>query len=48
MYTLPSLKYGYAELEPYISEEQLRIYHDKHHQVYVTNVNSILQIMDKA
>ncbi len=48
MYLLPSLKYGYAELEPYISEEQLRIHHNKHHQAYVTNVNSILQTMDKA
>ena len=48
MYLLPSLEYGYAELEPYISEEQLRIHHNKHHQAYVTNVNSILQTMDKA
>ena len=48
MYILPSLEYGSAELEPYISEEQLRIHHDKHHQAYVTNVNSILQTMDKA
>jgi Fe-Mn family superoxide dismutase len=48
MYILPNLKYGYADLEPYISEEQLRIHHNKHHQAYVTNVNSILQMMDKA
>ncbi len=48
LYKLPDLKYGYAELEPYISEEQLRIHHDKHHQAYVTNANSIIQMMDKA
>ena len=48
MYKLPPLKYGYADLAPYISEEQLRIHHDKHHQGYVTNVNSLLQMMDKA
>lgn len=48
LYKLPDLKYGYADLEPYISEEQLRIHHDKHHQAYVTNVNSIIQMMDKA
>ena len=48
MYKLPPLKYGYADLAPYISEEQLRIHHDKHHQAYVTNVNSLLQMMDKA
>ena len=33
---------------PYISEEQLRIHHDKHHQAYVTNANSIIQMMDKS
>jgi Fe-Mn family superoxide dismutase len=48
LYKLPDLKYGYADLEPFISEEQLRIHHDKHHQAYVTNANSILQMMDKA
>jgi Fe-Mn family superoxide dismutase len=48
LYKLPPLKYGYADLEPYISEEQLRIHHDKHHQAYVTNANSIIQMMDKA
>ncbi|AFV23753.1 superoxide dismutase [Methanolobus psychrophilus R15] len=48
LYKLPALKYGYADLEPYISEEQLRIHHDKHHQSYVNNANSLLQMMDKA
>lgn len=48
LYKLPPLKYGYSDLEPYISEEQLRIHHDKHHQAYVTNANSIIQMMDKA
>ena len=48
LYKLPPLKYGYADLEPYISEEQLRIHHDKHHQAYVNNANAILQAMDKA
>ena len=48
LYKLPPLKFGYADLEPYISEEQLRIHHDKHHQGYVNNTNSLLQMMDKA
>lgn len=48
LYELPPLKYGYADLEPYISEEQLRIHHDKHHQAYVTNANSLIEMMDKA
>ncbi|MBN2109782.1 MAG: superoxide dismutase [Methanosarcinaceae archaeon] len=47
-YELSPLKYDYADLEPYISEEQLRIHHDKHHQSYVNNVNSILQMMEMA
>lgn len=48
LYKLPPLKYGYADLEPYISEEQLRIHHDKHHQGYVNNTNSLMEMMDKA
>jgi Fe-Mn family superoxide dismutase len=48
LYKLPPLKYGYADLAPYISEEQLRIHHDKHHQAYVTNTNSLIEMMDKA
>jgi len=48
MYKLPPLKYGYADLAPYISEEQLRIHHDKHHQGYVNNTNSLIEMMEKA
>ena len=48
LYKLPELKYGYADLEPYISKEQLQIHYEKHHQGYVSNVNSLLQMMDKA
>jgi Fe-Mn family superoxide dismutase len=35
-FSLPKLTYGYADLKPYISEEQLRIHHEKHHNAYVT------------
>ena len=31
-YSLPKLPYEYKDLEPYISEEQLKIHHSKHHQ----------------
>lgn len=48
LYKLPPLKYGYEDLAPYISEEQLRLHHDKHHQAYVTNANAALEMMDKA
>ena len=47
-YLLPPLSYGYKELEPYISEEQLRIHHTKHHQAYVNGANTILEKLDKA
>ncbi len=47
-YTLPDLPYGYKELEPYISEEQLRVHHDKHHSAYVNNANAILEKLEKA
>lgn len=47
-YTLPKLPYGYKELEPYISEEQLRIHHQKHHQGYVNGANSIFEKLEKT
>jgi len=47
-YTLPKLPYGYKDLEPYMSEEQLRIHHTKHHQAYVNGANAIFQRLDKA
>ncbi|RZN38777.1 MAG: superoxide dismutase [Methanophagales archaeon ANME-1-THS] len=48
LYSLPKLPYGYKDLEPQISEEQLRIHHEKHHQAYVTGANTILEKLDKA
>lgn len=47
-YVLPQLSYGYKDLEPYISEQQLTIHHQKHHNAYVTGANNILQKLDKA
>lgn len=47
-YILPQLPYGYKDLEPYISEEQLRLHHDKHHQAYVDGANALLEKLDKA
>ena len=48
LYSLPQLKYAYNELAPYISEQQLTIHHQKHHQAYVNGANTILQKLDKA
>lgn len=47
-FSLPKLPYGYADLKPHISEEQLRIHHEKHHNAYVTGANNLLAKMDKA
>jgi len=47
-YELPELPYDYNALIPHISEEQLKIHHQKHHQAYVNNANAILEKLDKA
>jgi Fe-Mn family superoxide dismutase len=47
-YVLPKLQYDYKDLAPYMSEEQLRIHHSKHHQAYVNGANAILEKLDKA
>lgn len=41
-YELPALKYGYKDLAPFLSEEQLMLHHDKHHAAYVNAANGIL------
>lgn len=43
MINLPSLPYGYSDLEPYISEETMRLHHRKHHQAYVDGVNKNME-----
>jgi len=45
-YSLPQLSFSYDALEPYISREQLKIHHEKHHQAYVKAANSILEKID--
>jgi Fe-Mn family superoxide dismutase len=47
-YTLPQLPYRYDELQPYVSQEQLTLHHQKHHQAYVNSANAILERLDKA
>ena len=48
LYSLPELPYAYNALEPFISEAQLRLHHDKHHAAYVNGANAILEKLDKA
>ncbi len=47
-YVLPQLAFGFKDLEPHMSEQQLTIHYQKHHQAYVNGANAILQKLDKA
>ena len=48
LYSLPDLPYAGNALEPFISEAQLKIHHDKHHAAYVNGANAILERLEKA
>ncbi len=39
-YTLPPLPYGYADLEPHIDAQTLKLHHDVHHAGYVKGANA--------
>lgn len=47
-YQLPALPYGYKDLAPFMSEEQLTLHHTKHHQAYVTGANAAIEKLEKA
>jgi Fe-Mn family superoxide dismutase len=47
-YTLDDLPYAFNALEPYMSEAQLRLHHDKHHAAYVNGANTLFERLDKA
>ena len=42
-YTLPGLSYAYDALEPDIDARTMEIHHSKHHNAYITNVNTALE-----
>jgi Fe-Mn family superoxide dismutase len=46
--TLPKLDYGYADLEPVLSEQLLTLHHTKHHQNYVDTYNKLLDEFNDA
>jgi len=48
LYTLPTLPYDYSALVPFISEEQLKLHHQKHHQAYVNGANAIFANFEDA
>jgi superoxide dismutase, Fe-Mn family len=45
---LPPLPYSYNALEPYISEEIMKLHHTKHHQSYVDGLNKAENSLEKA
>ena len=47
-YVLPDLPYKYNALEPAISEEIMRLHHDKHHAAYVNGANAALDKLEKG
>lgn len=47
-YKLPDLPYDYKALEPYMSEEVLKLHHDKHHASYVNSANDLLDKLEVA
>ncbi len=42
-YTLPDLPYEYDALEPHIDARTMEIHHSKHHNTYVTKLNSAIE-----
>lgn len=42
-FELPKLPYDYKALEPHIDARTMEIHHTKHHNAYISNVNSALQ-----
>ncbi len=42
-FSLPDLPYGKDALAPYLSAETLEYHHGKHHNAYVTNLNSLIE-----
>lgn len=45
-HTLPDLSYAHNALEPHIDEQTMQIHHGKHHQAYITNLNTALEGLD--
>ncbi len=47
-YELPKLDYAYNALEPHIDARTMEIHHSKHHNAYITKVNSAIEGTEHA
>ncbi|MCZ2401598.1 MAG: superoxide dismutase [Phycisphaerae bacterium] len=47
-YVLPPLPYGYADLEPHIDPETMKLHHDAHHAAYVNAANEALAELERV
>jgi Fe-Mn family superoxide dismutase len=46
-YVLPPLPFGYADLEPHIDAETMKLHHDLHHEAYVRGANAALAELER-
>jgi superoxide dismutase, Fe-Mn family len=46
-YQLPPLPYGYADLEPFIDSQTLKLHHDVHHAGYVNGANAAVAELER-
>jgi Fe-Mn family superoxide dismutase len=47
-YTLPELPYDYGALDPFISGKIMELHHSKHHNTYVTGLNTAIEKLEEA
>jgi Fe-Mn family superoxide dismutase len=46
-YQLPDLPYGYADLEPFIDAQTMKLHHDVHHAGYVRGANTAVAELEQ-
>jgi Fe-Mn family superoxide dismutase len=46
-YTLPPLPYDYADLEPHIDAQTMKLHHDVHHDAYVKGANKAIAELER-
>ena len=47
-FSLPDLPYSYDALEPFIDTKTMEIHHQKHHNLYLTNLNNAIKDSDMS